>query len=266
MLIAAGVGAGDVVGYAGLPLLTGSGDHRADHRVVVDEADRRARIAAGQEAFVAAAVVGELVSDGADEGELVGDAGVQGQQFAHVEAGNVRADRPERAAVLRRGVRLHVVGLHVRRPTRQPDEDDGGVGRLTRLRRLQTQGQQSAHTHTAQGERTHLEEAAPGKRAGAVENSRTHEESRQEGRWREGEVQSTPKLRGCLGRVNFLCEAKRSYRAATVRERGFLRSLTVAARLGPLGEPSAHIRSVRLLDARKSCGRRVPACHRADGP
>ena len=74
-----------------------------------------------------AAVVGELVRDRADDRELVGNLRVSRQVFADVDAGDVGLDRPELAAILRRGVRLHVVGFHVRRAARQPDEDDGGV-------------------------------------------------------------------------------------------------------------------------------------------
>jgi hypothetical protein len=49
--------------------------------------------------------------------------------FAHVDARHARADRPEFAAILGRGVRLHIVRFHVRRPARQPDEDDRRLGR-----------------------------------------------------------------------------------------------------------------------------------------
>src|SRR5204862_3951759 len=79
----------DVVGDAGPVMAAGLGDHRADHRVVVDEARRLAGILPGEEALVAAAVVREVVGDGADEGEAVGDAGVPGEVLADLDAGDV---------------------------------------------------------------------------------------------------------------------------------------------------------------------------------
>ena len=48
--------------------------------------------------------------------------------FGDVDAGDIRLHRLEFAANFRRGVGLEVVHLHVRRPARQPDEDDGVIG------------------------------------------------------------------------------------------------------------------------------------------
>jgi hypothetical protein len=108
--------------------------------VVVDEAVRLKRIAAGEEALVAAVVAGEVVGDRADDGELVGHTGVQGHVLADVDAGHVGLDGPEVAAVLGGGVRLHVVHFQVRRPARQPNEDDRGIRhRLAGLFRCGTQ-------------------------------------------------------------------------------------------------------------------------------
>src|SRR2546429_6378500 len=50
-------------------------------------------IAAGQEALVPAAVIGEVVGDRANDRELVGDARVHRQMLADVEAGDIGADR-----------------------------------------------------------------------------------------------------------------------------------------------------------------------------
>ena len=88
-----------------------------------------ARFAAGQDVLHAVAVAGKVVGDGANQGELVGQLSVQGQQFADIEAGHLGADRLEVAAIFGRGVRLHVVRFHVRRPARQPQEDHRGVRR-----------------------------------------------------------------------------------------------------------------------------------------
>ena len=49
------------------------------------------------------------------------------EQLGDVEAGHVRADRLPDAAILGRGVRLHVVQVHVAGPAVEPDQDDGGV-------------------------------------------------------------------------------------------------------------------------------------------
>jgi hypothetical protein len=126
--LATAVHAGDVIGDAVGALALHAVDHRADHRVIVDEPGRLLRIAAGEEALVAAAVVGEVVGDGADDRVFIGDPRVHRQIFGDVDAGDVRVDRVEFAAIFGRGVGLEVVHLHVRRPAGQPDEDDGIVG------------------------------------------------------------------------------------------------------------------------------------------
>ena len=55
--------------------------------------------------------------------------GLLGEQLGDVEAGHARADRPPDAAVLLRGVGLHVVEVHVAGTAVEPDEDDRGVAR-----------------------------------------------------------------------------------------------------------------------------------------
>ena len=149
----------DVIGDAAAPLAADLVDHRADHWMVVDEAGRLGRIAAGEEAFVPAAVIGEVVRDRADDRELVGDARVHRQMFADVDAGDIGADGAEVAAVFCRGVRLHVVHFHVRRPAGEPDEDDGGVGRMLGLA-LQFPRHDASGAETAQSEGAELEEIA----------------------------------------------------------------------------------------------------------
>ncbi len=75
-----------------------------------------------------AAVVGEVVVDGADDIELVGDLGLEGHEFADLDAGDIGFDGFEDAAIFGWGVGFHVIHLHVRRAAGEPDEDDGGVG------------------------------------------------------------------------------------------------------------------------------------------
>ncbi|MFO0965615.1 MAG: hypothetical protein U0793_08540 [Gemmataceae bacterium] len=67
---------GDVVGHAVVALGRGRADHGADHGMIVDEAIGLGGVAAGEEAFVAAAVIGEGMGDGADDRVFVGAAGV----------------------------------------------------------------------------------------------------------------------------------------------------------------------------------------------
>ena len=53
--------------------------------------------------------------------------GLLGVKLGDVEAGHARADRLPDAAILGRGVRLHVVHVHVARAAVEPDQDDRGV-------------------------------------------------------------------------------------------------------------------------------------------
>ena len=110
-----------------------AGDERPGHREVVDEAGRLLRGPAGEKPLVASAVIGEVVGHRADDGIPIGAAGVEWQQLADVDPGDVRSNRPKRPADFRRGVGLHVVSLKMGWPPGEPDEDHGGVvvaGRL----------------------------------------------------------------------------------------------------------------------------------------
>ena len=115
---------------------------------------------------MAAAVVRELVGDRADERVLVGDLGVQRQVLADVDAGDVGLDGPKGAAVLDRGVRLHVERLHVWRPAGQPDEDDRRVRARRGVLGRQPEGEQPVGADGTERQGADLKEPAAGKRAG----------------------------------------------------------------------------------------------------
>jgi hypothetical protein len=72
-------------------------------------------------------MIGELVMATADDRVPVGAPGMHRQQFTEIDACDIGPYRPEQSPVLYRGIRLHVVGLHVRRTTRQPDEYDRSI-------------------------------------------------------------------------------------------------------------------------------------------
>ena len=124
---------------------------------------------------MAAAVVGEVVGDRADERVLVGQLREQRQVFADVDAGDVRVDRPEHAAVLLRGVRLHVERFHVRRPARQPDEDHRRIVFAWNARdgvpysRVRLQSEQIRHSQPRERSRPGLQQRA------AADGTRTAE-------------------------------------------------------------------------------------------
>ena len=157
----AGIDPRHVVGEPEVPLLAQLRDDRADHRRVVHEVDRGRRQPPGQEPFVAAAVVGEFVRHRPDDVEFVGELRMPGEEFAEVEAGDDRRNRLEEPAVFRGGPGLEVVGLHVRRPARQPDEDHRRIGfRPPRSpRRLGPEPQQVRQPQRPEG--SDLEEAPP---------------------------------------------------------------------------------------------------------
>ena len=116
-VIAAAVYHVDVARHCGVLVLENLRNHRTDHRSVVDEPGRLKRIAAGEEALVSAAVIGELVGDRADDRVLVGLLRELRQVLADVDARHVGLDRFEGTAELGRCVRLHVKGILVRRAT-----------------------------------------------------------------------------------------------------------------------------------------------------
>ena len=166
----AAVHLGDVVRQAGLEVFAHLRDDGTDHWIVVDEARGLLWLVAGEKALVPAAVVRELVRYGADDRVFVRTPGVHRQQFADFDAGDVRLDGREDATILRRRVRLHVVGLHVRRPSRQPDKNDRRV-RTGLARGFLGDGaepEQVAEAQRARGERANLQEAAARDRPGTV--------------------------------------------------------------------------------------------------
>ena len=138
-MLPAGVDQGCVTGDAGDGRGAEAGDKRPGHREVVDKPGRLLRGPAGEKPLVASAVIGKVVGHRADDGIPVGAAGVERQQLADVDPGDVRSNRPERPADFRRGVGLHVVSLEMGWPPREPDENHGGVvvaGRLPCAGRL----------------------------------------------------------------------------------------------------------------------------------
>src|SRR5207237_6437239 len=73
------------------------------------------------------------------------------------------------------GVRLHVVGFHVRRTAGQPEEDYGRVGTGTGgVLGVQAQRQQAAEADAAESERADLEETPPGQGTGTVQGGTVH--------------------------------------------------------------------------------------------
>jgi hypothetical protein len=143
-------------------------DDGSDGRRVVDEAGGGGRKPAGEEALMAAAVVRELVSNGAHEVEAVGDFRVAREQFAHFDAGHVGADRAQRPAIFERRIGLHVVALEVRDPAGQPDENHGLVAKLAPgVFRDGFRTQIVAQAKTEQAQRADLQEAAARDRAAA---------------------------------------------------------------------------------------------------
>src|ERR1043166_3568044 len=63
----------------------------------------------------------------ANDRELVGNPRLQRQMFADIDAGHVGTDGPKIAAIFGGRVRLHVIHIHVARPTVEVDHDDGLV-------------------------------------------------------------------------------------------------------------------------------------------
>ena len=101
--------------------------HGADARCIVQCARGRGRLAAGEKTFVTATMIGKAMMDRADDVVLVRDFRMPRKQLANLHAGHVGFDRHELAPILARRLRLHVVHLHVRRTTRKPNENHGGI-------------------------------------------------------------------------------------------------------------------------------------------
>ena len=91
---------------ADVVVLGGEGGHAAGERVI----DHRRVVAVG-------------MAHAPHQGIAVGQSGQQRQMLANVDAGNAGRNRLERAANLRRGVRLEIEHIQVRRPAEQIDED-----------------------------------------------------------------------------------------------------------------------------------------------
>jgi len=116
-------------------------DHRGG---IVPGPGRRIGNATRHEPLASAAVIVEGMGDAANQGVLVGALGVHGEQFANVDTGYVGANGTEEAPIIRRGIRLHVIGLHVGRSPCEPDENNRGVGRDFRFPCLGTKPQKVA--------------------------------------------------------------------------------------------------------------------------
>ena len=95
---------------------------------------------------------------GADEGQFVGDLGLERHVFADVETRNPRLDRPELAAILRRRFGLEVVHVEVAGATRETDHDDGA--RLLGLGGLRLEAQDVRQRQAAQSHHAHAQEVA----------------------------------------------------------------------------------------------------------
>ena len=108
-------------------------------------------------------LVAGMVADGmhaAEDGDFVSNLRLQRQQLANLHAGNGGLDRLELAAVVVAQVRLHVVGVEVRRPAAQEDHDGGLLPARRPGFRLPTQ--HVWQRQTAQGQGADGQEIAPG--------------------------------------------------------------------------------------------------------
>ena len=122
------IGSEDTHGHtvAGFSLEDAVDDGRDGGRVV-HGAGGGGRDSSCHEAFMATAVIGEVVVNGADDVELVRYFCLKGHEFTDLDARDIRGDWLEDASVLGGSVGFHVVHLHVRRTAWEPDEDDGSV-------------------------------------------------------------------------------------------------------------------------------------------
>ena len=140
---------------------------RTRHRSIVDKARRLGRLPAGEEALVPTAMIGKRMPDRAYDVVPVGAAGVHRHQLADIEPAHVGRNRPELSTVVAGSIRLHIVHLHMRRTTGQPDENDRCVaGGLTRSCGLSAQAFNFSKAETAGGQAADLEERTTRKRPG----------------------------------------------------------------------------------------------------
>src|ERR1043166_7049750 len=103
----------------------------------------------------------------ANQGEPVGNRRLERHQLADVEAGDVGANRLELAAILGRGVRLHVVVIDMARAAEEVDEYDRLVGSRRIDGPLRLEPEQVRQRQPADREAAQPEEAAT--RAGALQ-------------------------------------------------------------------------------------------------
>ena len=123
--------------------------------------DRHGRRCAGHHVMIAAAVVGILVADGADDAELVEALRQQRHRFTKMGAGDAGGDGFELTADVLRGGGLRVKGLVVRGAAIQPDEDAVHVVRAREsacLSGLRTQAHELGHAESTDGSEASLEE------------------------------------------------------------------------------------------------------------
>ena len=147
--------------YPGSPCPQLAVRNRANPRkllVRVGPAD--AQVLAGQHAVAAHEVVARVVVQRADDGELVRHLRLLGEQLGDVEPGHPRADRLPDAGVLLRGVRLHVIKVHVPRPAVEPDQNDRRVLAAV-LARLLLGPQDFRQRHARHAGNAELEKAPP---------------------------------------------------------------------------------------------------------
>ena len=135
------------VGRHGTARPEGAGDDGAVGRPLVVGVERRVeagrREIAGQHVVVGGAVVGVVMAEGADEGDLVHLPGHARQMFADADAGDVGVDGVEIAAELDRGVRLEVPRVDGAEAAVQEEEDERDIfRRLTGLGGAGAPGQQ----------------------------------------------------------------------------------------------------------------------------
>jgi hypothetical protein len=110
-----------------------------------------------------------------------------GHQFAHVEAGQVGGDRPERPADLLRRGGFHVVGVDMRRPTGHEEQDHGRVTAL--VRGLGLLGPQHiGQRQPGQSQRTQFQETTP--RGAVAQTVRGSEDVEHGGKFRVRRGQS----------------------------------------------------------------------------
>ncbi len=79
-------------------------------------------------------MVGRVVVQAADDGHLVEQAGVFGEQFAELDAGDGGVDGVELASDFLGGVGLGVIGINMGGTAEEEDLDDGGVSGGAALR------------------------------------------------------------------------------------------------------------------------------------